>query len=272
MSTLDVSKQENAGQEKSELQLLTPNWPAPENVHAYSTTRLYGVSEAEFSGLNLALHVGDQPEAVHQNRQTLSGYLNLPDDPYWLNQVHQATAVNTAEQIKQATPDADASFSTSKNQVCVVMTADCLPVLICNRNGNKVAAAHAGWRGLAEGVIESTITELQEAPEQLLVWLGPAIGAQSFEVGEEVKQAFISKFEKANLTQQNSEQLESSFIENKPGHYLADMYQLARLTLSLIGVEAVYGGEYCTFSDANHFYSFRRDGKTGRQASLIWFE
>ena len=257
--------------ESPEIKLITPDWPAPKNIHAYSTTRLHGVSEGVFSGLNLALHVGDKPESVKSNREHLSSSLKLPTAPYWLNQVHQATAINAAEQTNQITPDADASFSLSKNQVCVVMTADCLPVLICNRQGNKVAAAHAGWKGLADGVIESTISKLNETPDQLLVWLGPAIGPESFEVGEDVRQVFLRKFEVSGLSQQFAEEVQSAFIENRAGHYLADIYQLARLTLKLIGVEAVYGGEYCTFNDANHFYSFRRDGKTGRQASLIWF-
>ena len=271
MSTQDSSGQENLAPENSELEVITPDWPAPANVHAYSTTRLHGMSEGVFSGLNLALHVGDEPEVVEQNRQHLRSSLKLPADPYWLNQVHQASAVNIAEQTSGITPDADASFSLDNNQVCVVMTADCLPVLICNRAGNKVAAAHAGWRGLAEGILESTISALDETADQLLVWLGPAIGPDSFEVGDDVRQAFFTKFEKMNLPEQYASDVASAFVENKPGHYLADIYQLARLTLKSIGIEAVYGGEHCTFDDANHFYSFRRDGKTGRQASLIWF-
>jgi len=250
---------------KPELKLITPNWPAPDNIHAYSSTRLSGESQGVYEGLNLALHVGDDPQIVAQNRRQLSEAINLPNEPFWLNQVHQATALNAS--IKQnkiedgVAPDADASFSLQANQVCTVMTADCLPVLICNSQGNKVAAVHAGWRGLAEGVIENLVAGLSERPGRLLAWLGPAIGPQAFEVGEDVRRVFVDKFTQAEL----------AFIQNRPGHYLADIYQLARLVLSNVGVKAIYGGEYCTFNDAHHFYSFRRDGTTGRQASLIWF-
>jgi len=250
---------------KTELQLITPNWPAPDNVHAVSTTRISGESKGVYAGLNLAQHVGDDPQTVEQNRRQLSTVLALPNEPFWLNQVHQATALNTSTQNKvlkgSVVPDADASFSSQENRVCAVMTADCLPVLICNSQGNKVSAIHAGWRGLAEGVIENSIAGLNERPGRLMAWLGPAIGPQAFEVGEEVRCTFVEKFAQA----------EAAFIQNRPGHYLADIYQLARLVLDSVGVKAIYGGEYCTFNDANHFYSYRRDGTTGRQASLIWF-
>jgi hypothetical protein len=251
-------------------ELLTPDWPAPANIHAFSTTRLCGESEAVYAGLNLALHVGDDTQTVEKNRAHLSSFLRLPGEPLWLNQVHQTGIVNAAEYpgIEHAPPDADASFSVKPNQVCIVMTADCLPVLVCNRRGNKVAAIHAGWRGLAEGVIESAIAALHEPADQLLVWLGPAIGPQAFEVGEEVRAAFISKFATfENITTQ----VALAFTQNRAGHYLADIYQLARLTLQTLGIGAVYGGEHCTFNDADHFYSYRRDATTGRQASLIWF-
>lgn len=250
---------------KSELELITPNWPAPDNIHAYSSTRLSGKSQGVYEGLNLALHVSDDPGIVVQNRRQLSEAINLPNEPFWLNQVHQSTALNTSMQQNKledgVAPDADASFSLQANQVCAVMTADCLPVLICNSQGDKVAAVHAGWRGLAEGVIENTVAGLNERPGRLLAWLGPAIGPQAFEVGEEVRSAFVDKFAQAEL----------AFIQNRPGHYLADIYQLARLVLNGVGVKAIYGGEYCTFNDADHFYSYRRDGTTGRQVSLIWF-
>ncbi len=250
---------------KAELEIITPNWPAPENIHAYSSTRFSGESQGVYAGLNLAQHVGDDPQIVAQNRHQLLVALDLPNEPFWLNQVHQTSALNTSIQqngvVQGVAPNADASFSLQANRVCAVMTADCLPVLICNSRGNKVAAVHAGWRGLAEGVIENAIAALNERPGQLLAWLGPAIGPQAFEVGEEVRSVFVEKFAAA----------ESAFIANRSGHYLADIYQLARLVLSNIGVKAIYGGEFCTFNDANYFYSFRRDGTTGRQASLIWF-
>lgn len=248
------------------LQLLQPDWPAPANIHAWSTSRVQGISEAPYDGLNLAQHVGDQPAAVEQNRQSLAQALALPRAPLWLNQVHGRQVVNAAEWSQtgepDSQPDADAAYSLQAGVVCVVMTADCLPLLVCNRRGDRVAAAHAGWRGLAAGVIESTLVALQEPAEDLLVWLGPAIGPAAFEVGEEVRQAFVAQ----------DAATASAFRQNRPGHYLADIYALARRRLQAYGVQAIYGGGYCTFDDADHFYSYRRDGKTGRQASLIWFD
>lgn len=245
------------------LQLLRPDWPAPANIHAWSTSRVQGVSESPYDGLNLAQHVGDQAAAVEQNRQSLAQVLALPRPPLWLNQVHGRQVVNAAEWTSPGSqPDADAAYSLQAGVVCVVMTADCLPLLVCNRRGDRVAAAHAGWRGLAAGVIESTLAALQEPAEDLLVWLGPAIGPAAFEVGEEVRQAFVAE----------DAATASAFRQNRHGHYLADIYALARHRLQAFGVRAIYGGGYCTFDDADHFYSYRRDGKTGRQASLIWFD
>lgn len=247
------------------LQLLQPDWPAPANVHAWSTSRVQGVSEAPYNGLNLALHVGDSAETVQQNRQRLAQVLALPQSPIWLDQVHGQQVVNAAEwghAEHNPRPEADGAYSTQAGAVCVVMTADCLPLLICNRRGDRVAAVHAGWRGLAAGVIESTLRALQQPAAELLVWLGPAIGPGAFEVGEEVRQAFVAE----------DAETASAFQQNRPGHYLADIYALARRRLQAFGVEAIYGGGYCTFNDADHFYSYRRDGTTGRQASLIWFD
>jgi YfiH family protein len=251
---------------RDDLQLLQPDWPAPANVHAWSSSRLQGVSEAPYRGLNLALHVGDNANAVQHNRQHLAQVLSLPQSPLWLDQVHGHQVVNAAERAgveeSERCPQADAAYSPQAGVVCVVMTADCLPLLVCNRRGDRVAAVHAGWRGLAAGVIESTLAALDEPAAELLVWLGPAIGPAAFEVGEEVRQVFIA--EDAGAA--------SAFRQNRPGHYLADIYALARRRLQAFGVRAIYGGGYCTFDDANHFYSYRRDGKTGRQASLIWFD
>lgn len=247
------------------LQLLQPDWPAPANVYAWSTSRAQGVSEMPYDGLNLALHVGDRVEAVQQNRQRLGQVLALPQSPVWLDQVHGQQVVNAAEwnyAENNPRPEADAAYSLQAGVVCVVMTADCLPLLICNRRGDRVAAVHAGWRGLAAGVIESTLGALQEPAAELLVWLGPAIGPGAFEVGEEVRQAFVAE----------DAATASAFRQNRPGHYLADIYALARRRLQSSGVQAIYGGGYCTFDDADHFYSYRRDGTTGRQASLIWFD
>ena len=245
--------------------ILQPEWPAPASVSAISTQRCSLLDNTEetpsiYAGLNLALHVGDAPERVKQNRRRLRQQCQLPSEPLWLDQVHGIEVINATETTGNTTPEADGSISLIPNKVCVVMTADCLPLLICNRQGNKVAAAHAGWKGLANGVIEATIERLDEAPENLLVWLGPAIGPVAFEVGEEVRQQFI----------QQQASADAAFKPVRAGHYLADIYTLARLRLQAMGVSAIYGGTECTFTDADHYYSYRRDGKTGRQASLIW--
>jgi len=256
------------------IEIIRPDWPAAENIHAFCSTRNKGISHGNYASLNLALHVEDTPEHVRANRLQLNRLLTIPEEPVWLNQVHGNRVVNAnymnSKQLdtqKNDTglirpPRADASFSEVANTVCAVMTADCLPVLICNRKANKVAAVHAGWRGLANDVIETTVASLNERHSELLVWLGPAIGPQAFEVGEDVYGVFVNKQAKSA----------TAFKQNRPGHYLADIYKLARLRLENMGIEAVYGGEYCTFTDAERFYSYRRDGKTGRQASLIWFD
>lgn len=243
------------------VEVIRPDWPAPERICALSTTRAGGVSEDCYASLNLAMHVEDNDESVRQNRQRLRQQLALPSEPLWLEQVHGQTVVDAGIDVSSP-PVADASYSFIPNRVCVVMTADCLPLLICNRNGDRVAAAHAGWRGLADGVVEATCASLQQPADQLMVWLGPAIGATAFEVGEEVREVFVRDLQST----------EAAFSPTRPGHYLADIYQLARLRLSRIGIDDVYGGDYCTWTDADHFYSYRRDGKTGRQASMIWIQ
>ena len=261
---------------ENSIEIIKPDWPAADKVHAFCTTRNGGISTGSYASLNPALHVEDEPQRVQANRKQLIRKLKIPEEPVWLDQVHgnrvvnakyinstKSDAENNNEGLHQVSPvRADASFSEEASTVCAVMTADCLPVLICNRKGNKVAAAHAGWRGLADDVIEATVASLSERHCELMVWLGPAIGPQAFEVGEEVRDVFVDK-------QPGSIE---AFKQNRPGHYLADIYQLARLRLRTIGIEAVYGGEHCTFTDANHFYSYRRDGTTGRQASVIWFD
>ncbi len=241
--------------------VINADWPAADNIHAFCTTRNTGVSQGTFSSFNLAQHVEDRRLDVQLNREQLVRQFKLPAEPVWLEQVHGRQVINAAE-INSKTPRADASFSDQAGKICAVMTADCLPLLICNRQANKVAAIHAGWRGMAAGIIEATVTELNEKPDQLLVWLGPAIGPQAFEVGQEVREVFIN----------DQAESEVAFKQNRPQHYLADIYQLAKLRLQRIGINAVYGGDYCTFTDTNNFYSYRREGKTGRQASLIWFE
>jgi YfiH family protein len=251
--------------DKMSLDLIVPQWPAPANVHAATTTRSGGVSQSPFDSLNVAGHVGDEAVSVATNRQRLAVALLLPEKPHWLSQVH-GTAVVKLDSGSIGLPEADASMTGELDCVCAVLTADCLPVLFCDRAGTKVAAAHAGWRGLAAGVLESTVEALGVPGDEILAWLGPAIGPQFFEVGEEVYQAFVEQNAEA------SSAFVSSTASNKKGRWLADLYQLARIRLKNAGVTSVYGGDYCTFEDQERFYSFRRDGETGRMASLIWLE
>ena len=240
---------------------LQAEWPAPANVRTASTLRTGGVSELPFDSLNLGDHVGDAPEAVRSNRQRLKEALRLPDEPCWLNQVHRSRVIEAGKWA--APPEADACIARTAGQVCVVMTADCLPVLFCNREGDRVAAAHAGWRGLAGGVLECTVNSLGLPGSQLMAWLGPAIGPDAFEVGEEVRIAFTARDAAAAQAFRPS---------HRAGHWLADLYLLARQDLARLGVHAVYGGGLCTCSDELRFFSYRRDGKCGRMASLIWLE
>ncbi|VAW67160.1 FIG00003370: Multicopper polyphenol oxidase [hydrothermal vent metagenome] len=250
--------------EPQDVLLIEPDWPVAPHVHACSTTRQISgnadCGQGAYSCCNLAIHVGDDLQQVQHNRQKLAQQLRLPAEPLWLDQVHDNKVLNAGDNFTNVPPQADAAYSDEKNGVCVVMTADCLPVLICNRKGNKVAAAHAGWRGLAAGVIEAAISRFNEKPDEIRVWLGPAIGPEVFEVGEEVYKAFVGVFAQDRV----------AFKASRPGHFLADIYQLARLRLKRIGVEAVYGGGFCTYTDKDRFYSYRREAKTGRQASLIW--
>jgi YfiH family protein len=242
----------------TELHFLQPDWPAAEAVQARVTTRLGGTSEGPYASFNLAMHVHDDPQRVAHNRALLKQSLQLPAEPLWLEQVHGVQVTDATD--PSASRRADAAFSDQPDVVCAVMTADCLPLLLCNRRGSMVAAAHAGWRGLQAGVIEHTVAALDEAPGELLVWLGPAIGPDAFEVGDEVKQAF----------EQQMTEAAAAFRPSRPGHWWADIYLLARQRLQRLGIEAVYGGGLCTYEDAQRFYSYRRDGETGRMASLIW--
>lgn len=257
-------------------QWLFPNWPGlPANVGAVSTTRRGGVSPAPYDdgmgsgGLNLGTHVGDQPHNVAANRAILREM--LPDDPVWLSQVHGTVVANVAEVGRQQVPDADACISTVPGRVCVIMTADCLPVLFADKQGKTVGAAHAGWRGLASGVLENTVEAMRAAGAgELTAWMGPAIGQYQFEVGPDVKQAFLN----GAVDDSGVRHVEGAFstIEGKPGKYLADIYALARYLLHRAGVKDVHGGEFCTVSNSGRFYSYRRDGVTGRQATLIWLK
>ena len=238
---------------------IVPDWPAPTSVRALTTTRAGGVSRGPWAALNLAAHVDDDPAAVAANRARLIEAFGLPAEPLWLDQVH-GTAVHVSGYRRGTC--ADACFADRPGAVCAVLTADCLPVLICDRSGTAVAAAHAGWRGLLAGVIEQTLAHFDAAAADLLVWLGPAIGPQAFEVGDEVRSAFLADDDAADV----------HFLPHRPGHWLADLYGLARLRLQRRGVAAIHGGGLCTYNDSDRFYSYRRDGVTGRMASLIWLQ
>ncbi len=239
------------------LEFIQPKWPAPEGVRALTTTRQGGVSQAPYDTLNLGDHVGDDPRAVAENRRRLREQLSLPAEPRWLSQVHGCAVADAAG---EGACEADAAIATAPGQVCAVLTADCLPVLFCDRTGTRVAAAHAGWRGLADGVLEATLVRLGVAPDEVLAWMGPAIGPAAFEVGDEVREAFIAHDPGAG----------EALTSAPGGKWLADLYTLARRRLGAAGVKAVYGGGLCTYSDAERFYSYRRDGVSGRIASLIW--
>ncbi|MDD3517085.1 MAG: peptidoglycan editing factor PgeF [Chromatiales bacterium] len=237
---------------------LRPDWPAPPGVRAVSTTRAGGVSGGPYASLNLGDHVDDDPAMVRQNRRILRETLALPAEPLWLSQVHGVRVVDAATAAPGAQADAAVAFE--PGVVCTVMTADCLPVLFCDLEGTRVGVAHAGWRGLCDGVLEATVAALDCAPRRLLAWLGPAIGRAAFEVGDEVREAFRARDAGAG----------EAFRSSPNGHWLADIYALARRRLTACGVTAIYGGGLCTHDDAARFFSYRRERVTGRMASLIW--
>ena len=238
---------------------IIPDWPAPKNVRALVTTRQGGVSVGSYASFNLADHVGDDPQAVAANRKLLRQRVpELPVDPLWLKQVHGVACV--AEESSVAGVEADASWSHTAGKVCAVLTADCLPLLLCDDSGSVVSAVHAGWQGLAKGVIEAAVKTLPAPPQTLLAWLGPAIGPNAFEVGAEVRdQFFLHDHEAAK-----------AFKTISNGKWLGDIYLLARQRLNALGVTRIYGGGECTVTDTQRFYSFRCDKLTGRMASLIW--
>lgn len=237
---------------------VVPDWPSPPGVHALITTRLGGESTGPYASFNIAAHVGDNPRAVAANRARLRA--NLPAEPLWLSQVH-GTRVVRAEEVAPGI-EGDAAVAHSENKVLAVLTADCLPVLLCDRAGTAVGIAHAGWRGLAAGVIENTVVAMQRAPEELLAFLGPAIGPAAYEVGNEVRGAFVAPDADAA----------SAFAPRREGKLLADLYALARRRLSKAGITSVFGGEHCTFNEPELFFSYRRDAITGRMASVIWLD
>jgi polyphenol oxidase len=237
---------------------IIPDWPAPPRIRAFVTTRAGGVSRGVYASLNLGLHTGDDPRAVAANRERLCA--SLPQAPRWLRQVHGSTVVE-ADAVTDP-PEADAAIARHPGRVCAVMIADCIPVLLTNRTGTVCAVAHAGWRGLASGVVEEVVQRLPGPPAELLAWLGPGIGASAFEVGDDVREAFLARHAES----------EAAFAPHRPGKWLADLFLLARQQMHRAGVGEIYGGDHCTFSDAKRFFSFRRDHTTGRMAAVIWRE
>ncbi|OYY75198.1 MAG: hypothetical protein B7Y40_01930 [Gammaproteobacteria bacterium 28-57-27] len=248
------------------MSFMVPDWPLPPGVRAAQTTRSGGVSGAPYASMNLATHVGDDPAHVQTNRQRLHAALALPGEPLWLEQVH-GIAVHLAahENMPTHAPRADAAYTDQPGMVLAVLTADCLPVLFASRDGQEIAAAHAGWRGLLGGVLEASLSHFRALPADIIAWLGPAISQAAFEVGDEVRTAFM----------QHDLAAYSAFVpspqsEHRAGHWQADLYSLARQRLAACGLQNVYGGELCSYSDSVNFYSYRREPTTGRMASLIW--
>jgi YfiH family protein len=243
--------------------VLVPDWPAPARVRALvSTRRTPGCSQPPFDAFNLGLRSGEDESIVRSNRALLGRALELPAPPRWLHQVHGNRSLRLTEEVVAGEPEADAAFTSQSGIVLAILTADCLPILLSADDGSEIAAIHAGWRGLAAGVIESCITRLLTPRERLHVWLGPAIGAASYEVGDEVHAAFVSA----------DGQAEAAFAATRSGHWRCDLYTLARQRLAALGVASVFGGNFDTFAD-DRFYSYRRDGaRSGRFASLIWRE
>ena len=241
------------------LEYITPNWPAPRNIRCITTTRMGGHSKKEYASLNLGGHVQDDFNNVEKNRALVKEDLQLPNDPVWLEQVHGSKVLELGNTMPKNNTY-DAAYTKEANIVCAVLTADCLPVAFCDQAGEHIAVAHAGWRGLVNGVLENTLQAMPVENNRIMCWLGPAIRPDKFEVGEEVLEQFVS------IDKQN----QNSFIEKSNGKYLANIYQLAKNILAKYNIQEVYGGEHCTFSESDTFYSYRRDGETGRMTTLIW--
>lgn len=243
--------------------ILMPDWPAPENVHAAISSRKGGLSVSPWDELNLAFHVGDDAGIVEKNWQILSEQLRLSVPPQLLRQVH-GTAIVLAD-TDGVIRTGDGCYANRAGPVCTVMTADCLPLLFCNMKGTEVAAIHAGWRGLASGIVDQAIRQFDSHASELLVYLGPAISQPNFEVGGDVLDAFLAK-----CAPKVRRQTRDCFVRTDELHWKADLYSLAKIALNSAGVTQIYGGDFCTYEDVEHFYSYRRDGQTGRMASLIW--
>jgi purine-nucleoside/S-methyl-5'-thioadenosine phosphorylase / adenosine deaminase len=236
-----------------------PDWPAPARVRAWVSERAGGVSAARYSALNLATHVGDAPERVAENRARLARELLLPSEPRWLEQVHGSQVLDLDRHEAGA---ADGAVTGRARVVCAVLTADCLPVLLCDRAGTRVGVAHAGWRGILSGVLPAAVRALDRRPRELVAWLGPAIGAAAYEVGADVRDAYVARDPAAA----------AHFAANARGRWQADLYGLARASLAALGVGAVFGGGFCTYSEAQRFFSHRREAPCGRMATLIWLD
>jgi len=234
-----------------------PDWPAPARVRAWVSERAGGASAGAYATLNLATHVGDAPERVVENRARLVAAAALPAEPVWLEQVHGATVLDLD---RDALAPADGAVTARVGVVCAVLTADCLPVLLADRAGRRVGVAHAGWRGLLNGVLPAAVRALRTAPAELVAWLGPAISAVAYEVGADVRDAYLERAPEAA----------SCFAANERGRWQADLYALARASLGAAGVTDVYGGEFCTFGEDERFFSHRREAPCGRIATLIW--
>ena len=241
---------------------ITPDWPAPRDVRTVTTTRNGGVSRAPYASLNLGAGSGDAPCAVADNRARVLAALGIEREPCWLRQVHGAN-VEPAAHFDHP-PQADGSVGGRGSPPCVVLTADCLPIVLCDSSGTRVGIAHAGWRGLAAGVIARCVDAMQRPGRDLLAWLGPAIGPGSYEVGPEVREAILSTHPTAR----------SAFSPSSSGgdRWMADLYGIAARQLESLGIDRVYGGGFCTFRDERRFFSFRRDGTTGRFATLVWIQ
>lgn len=244
--------------------IIIPNWPAPPNIKAFSTTRQGGVSKPPYDTFNLGLCCGDDDASVCQNRRILKQTLSLPNEPYWLEQVHEKRVIDIHT---SQTKTADGAYTRFPNEVCVIRTADCLPILLCNEAGTEIAALHGGWRSLAAGIIEESIQKFQSLPEKLLAWLGPAISADVFEIGEEVREIFLQNFPALKPDDPKN----PIFRPGKNTKWFLDIYEMARQQLNHLGVQRIYGDDFCTYQDKERFFSYRRDGKrTGRMATLIY--
>lgn len=258
----------------SGLEVISPNWPLSSRIKAFTTTRKGGFSTGDFQGLNFGLSTADDPRSVMANRELLYRTLQVPENDFFLTQIHSNLCVPIEKKWNHA--GADASYTNKINTPSVILTADCLPILIANRNESIITGIHAGWRSLLMDIIENSIERLQESPEDLFVWLGPAISQKGFEIGGEVKSAFEYRNTLlANLTPENRNPEDLFTVSQNAGKYYADIYALAKLRLLNMGIplSQIYGGDFCTFSDPDRFFSYRRDGiKSGRLASFIWID